>query len=107
MMIRVLLLCIALVSAGCVPRSGVSEQVGRSRPPVFTTVLPGQSLTLRLENGESATVTAGQPYVSALNEACVQINDYPSVGAACLQNGEWVGLPNIFVSRPGEKGMMQ
>lgn len=93
-------LVLTLVSAGCTPRLGVPARAG-SGSPRFTAVLPGQSLTLRLENGGTDIVTAGQPYVSALGEECVHINEYPAVGTACLRGGEWIGLPDIFVPQPG------
>ena len=101
-MTRVFLLCVALALAlaACVPHSGSPGEDGMLSPAF--PVSPGQRLSVRLEDGGTASVIAGQPYVSALGEKCVQASGHPSVGAACLRNGEWTGLPDIFVSRPGE-----
>ena len=67
-------------------------------------VSPGQQLTLRLESGGMAVVTAGQPYISALGEECVQTSGHPLSGVACLRDGEWVGLSDIFIPRPSSEG---
>ncbi len=101
---RMTFLLIALVLAGCVPHPGASGRDG-SLPPTNTTVEPGQSLTLRLEDGGTTIATAGQPYISALGEPCVRVSEHASLGAACLRGGEWIGLPDIFLSRPVERAM--
>lgn len=100
-MTRMLALLVVLALAGCVPRYGAPGPSGRVAPGV-TAVAPGQNLTVRLENGGTAAITAGQPYVSALGESCVRVDGYPGVGAACLRGGAWIGLPDIFLSRPGD-----
>jgi hypothetical protein len=100
-MMRVLMLCAALALAACVPHSGSPGENGMPAPEFLAS--PGQRLSVRLESGGTSSVIAGQPYVSALGEKCVQVSAHPSIGAACLRNGEWTGLPDIFVSRPNEE----
>ncbi len=72
----VLFLFVALTLVGCVPRTGAPGSAGAETPEIITAVLPGQSLNLRLEDGGTAVVTAGQPYVSALGERCVRVAGY-------------------------------
>lgn len=101
-MMRMVPLLAVLALAGCAPRAGVHDRAG-SALPAFTAVAPGQSMILRLEDGGTAPVTAGQPYVSALGESCVRVSGHPGIGAACLRGNEWIGLPDIFLSRPGQE----
>lgn len=97
----VLFLFAMLGLAGCAPRS-VTHARAEISLPGSAAVTPGQSLTLRLEDGGTAIVTTGKPYISALGEACVRITGSRSLGTACLRDGEWIGLPDIFISRPDE-----
>jgi hypothetical protein len=100
-MTRIIPLLVVLILAGCAPRSGAFGRAG-SAPPGFMVVAPGQSLSLRLEDGGTSSVIAGQSYVSALGETCVRITGHPSLGTACLRNNEWIGLTDIFHARPGQ-----
>lgn len=101
---RVVSLLIILALTGCFPRTGVHTRV-TDPVPALATIMPGQSLSLRLEDGGTATISAGLPYVSALGESCVRINRHPSLRAACLRNGEWVGLTDIFLAPPAQETM--
>jgi hypothetical protein len=107
-------LLFAIVSTGCVPQFKFTMSPGQpdvlrtississiSSIPSVPSVQPGQSLLVRLDEGGTVEAAAGQRYVSALGEECVEIGGHPSVRAACLRDGIWVGLPNIFWTGPG------
>jgi hypothetical protein len=96
------LLPVIIASAGCVPLSMMSRPDVLQTDPAVTSpsVQPGQNLFVQLDDGSTVAAIAGQRYVSALGETCVEIDGYPTAKAACLRNGTWMSLQDIFWTSP-------